>query len=254
MKLYTPMKLRQILESNFSSRMKKNPRYSLRAFARFLSVDPSALSEILRGKRKITVHMAKKILLKVELPSDTTGRDILEELAGLSQKANELRQISNAEFALISSWEHFAILSLLEIASFNATPSNFASRLNIPQNLVQSALKNLETLNLVSQLNSRWSLVATEGFATSSDVPNSLLRAANKQYIEKALESLECDAIRDRDITGITMAIDAKKIDNAKKLIRNFRRTLSSTLEKGERSEVYRLNVQLFPLSKVRKR
>ena len=60
------------------------------------------------------------------------------------------------------------------------------------------------------------------------------------------------DAFQESDITGITMAIDSKKLKEAKKRITNFRRSLAEFLESGTRDSVYRLNLQLFPLSKAK--
>ena len=45
------------------------------------------------------------------------------------------------------------------------------------------------------------------------------------------------------------MAISTAKLSEARKLIMDFRRKLCAFLEDGQRDAVYRLNVQLFPLS-----
>jgi hypothetical protein len=50
----------------------------------------------------------------------------------------------------------------------------------------------------------------------------------------------------------MTMAIDPKKLPQAKERIRDFRRGLSEFLESGNRSEVYRINIQLMPVTKKR--
>ena len=65
----------------------------------------------------------------------------------------------------------------------------------------------------------------------------------------KAIDSLEKDPIDVRDMSGITMAISTRKLPEARKLIMDFRRKLCAFLEDGHKDAVYRLNVQLFPLS-----
>jgi len=47
-------RLRTILANEFSRRQRKNPRYSLRAFARSFCLEHSTLSQLLRGKRAMT--------------------------------------------------------------------------------------------------------------------------------------------------------------------------------------------------------
>jgi plasmid maintenance system antidote protein VapI len=49
----------EILRSVFDERRRRNPRYSLRGFARHLRVDPSALSRILAGKQSVSVAVAQ---------------------------------------------------------------------------------------------------------------------------------------------------------------------------------------------------
>ena len=49
-----PAAFRRLLESELARRSSRNRRYSLRAFARYLDVDHSTLSQWLRGRRTIT--------------------------------------------------------------------------------------------------------------------------------------------------------------------------------------------------------
>ena len=55
------MTFRVLLQTEFDRRRSANRRYSLRAFARSLSVDHSALSQILRGKRRVTVRSIRTL-------------------------------------------------------------------------------------------------------------------------------------------------------------------------------------------------
>jgi plasmid maintenance system antidote protein VapI len=48
------IRLRTILAAEFARRRTRNPRYSLRAFARSVEVEHSTLSQLLRGERAVT--------------------------------------------------------------------------------------------------------------------------------------------------------------------------------------------------------
>jgi plasmid maintenance system antidote protein VapI len=48
------IRLRTILAAEFARRRTRNPRYSLRAFARSVEVEHSTLSQLLRGTRPVT--------------------------------------------------------------------------------------------------------------------------------------------------------------------------------------------------------
>src|SRR3984957_9168996 len=52
---------RMILQRELLLRCERNPQYSLRSFAKSLQIDPSTLSQILRGKRSITASLLQKL-------------------------------------------------------------------------------------------------------------------------------------------------------------------------------------------------
>ena len=76
------------------------------------------------------------------------------------------------------------------------------------------------------------------------------VRKSHYQALDLARRSLDEDDISQTSFTAMTMAIDPSRIAEAHRRIRIFRRKLCAYLESGERKEVYRLSVQLFPLSR----
>jgi len=65
---------RAFLQDELEKRCKKNPRFSLRAFARTLEVEPSALSKILHGKRALTPKMLLRMASQLGLPEQDIER------------------------------------------------------------------------------------------------------------------------------------------------------------------------------------
>lgn len=57
----------ELLASELFRRKKRNPRYSLRAFAHALGIDPGALSRILAGKKQISLAITRKIIRVLQL-------------------------------------------------------------------------------------------------------------------------------------------------------------------------------------------
>jgi hypothetical protein len=49
----------------------------------------------------------------------------------------------------------------------------------------------------------------------------------------------------------MTVAVDLDKISEAKEVIREFRRKMSTLFSEGNKSEVYNLAIQLYPLSHI---
>src|SRR4051812_48119050 len=63
------------LQAEFARRKKKNTRYSVRGFARDLSMDATALSRILAGSRPIGAKTAANILSRLKI--EPSLKDVL---------------------------------------------------------------------------------------------------------------------------------------------------------------------------------
>jgi uncharacterized protein (TIGR02147 family) len=244
-------KVIEYLRSELSERSRRNPHYSIRAFARSAGIHSSTLSALLNGRRVLTVKTARGLLERLGVEPQTSRR-LLEDLLLPEDRvrASGFRTLNKDDFELIASWEHYAILSLLELKHTKGTVLWIAQRLAIPTGIALDSLQRLERLGWVTQVSKKWVLARRESRTTVNDVPQAALRRANRQYIERALRSLEAHGVAERDVTGITMAISKKRLPEAKAMIREFRRELCRFLESDEKDAVYRLNVQLFPLEK----
>jgi uncharacterized protein (TIGR02147 family) len=234
------------LKNDLSERCRKNPKYSLRAYARCLDIDSSTLSGIMSRKRPLSLKVARRIIVNLEGDSPTFLEGLL--LKEGAPEARPYRALAEDEFELISDWQHFAVHSALQLSAGEASAKSIAKRFGVAHPIIAEILERLERLKLAKRNGNYW--VATQtGITTTSDIPNAALRKANRQCIERALLAQENCKVEDRDITGITMAISKRKLPEAKARIKKFRREMAELLESGHRDEVYRLNVQLFPLS-----
>ncbi len=233
----------------------RNPAFSLRAFSRKLSVSPSALSEILNGKRRVSKKLAERLLKNLCLsPKETQGIvdlfvDKHPENDPESKYQSPYIELSTDQFHVISEWYHFGILSLAETVDFKGDAKWIAERLGIRAQDAQAALDRLERLKLLEK-NPKGKLVPTgNGYSTSDEVRDMGLRKAHGQNLEMARRSLEEDPIEQRDFTATTMAIDPSKLPVAKKMIREFQDRLCAYLESGVKRDVYKLCIQVFPLT-----
>ncbi len=60
----------KLLLNEIENRKEKNPRYSLRAFARYLGIGPSTLSRILTGRQELSHSACKNIIKKIKFNRD----------------------------------------------------------------------------------------------------------------------------------------------------------------------------------------
>ncbi len=78
---------RSYLKSELEKRCQKNNQFSLRGFARLLEIEPSSLSKILNGKRRITASMFERLAKKLNLSPE----EITSYLANVEIKDSSVR-------------------------------------------------------------------------------------------------------------------------------------------------------------------
>lgn len=245
--------IRRLLFKDFEEARLKNPGYSLRAFARRLRLAPSALSEILSGKRPISVRVAEQIAERLAWAPDVRER-VVRTYLGSRRKTTPHRRESIAldvdQYHAISEWYHFAILSLAETRGFRSDARWIGCRLGISADIALAAVERLLRMGLLNQeKNGRWAATG-KSYATTDGIVNLALRKSHQRNLELAKASLETDPIDRRDFTAMTMVADPAKLPEAKRRIREFRDELSAFLEDGDKSEVFKICLQLFPLTK----
>ena len=243
----------EILRAELLARTRRNPQFSLRAFARVLGLAPARLSELLSQKRKMTSGQAHRIADGLGYPP-AKRRRLLETVEGARAKtvapaeARQYTALADDHFAIIADWWHFAILSLLETVDARDDAVWIGRRLRISPVIARGALARLERLGLLTGPSGARRPTHAD-LTTSHDLPSSALRISHTQSLKNAVRALAEVPVQARDISSITMAIDPARLPEAKALICDFRRRLAALLEAGTKSEVYDLNVQLVPLS-----
>jgi len=83
-----------------------------------------------------------------------------------------------------------------------------------------------------------------------NNIPNNAIKEHHHQMISKADLTLETQSPADRDITGMTVAVDKKQLPEIKEKIDAFKKDLSSMINrKTKKNQVYQLNIQFFKLT-----
>jgi len=167
-----------------------------------------------------------------------------------TQPEPHARELTAETFRVISDWYHYAILELTYTKGFKPEPKWIAKELGISEMEAKLAIQRLVSLELLTEM--KGTLKKTDATLTTADrqITTPALKRRQKQVLEKAIQSLESDPIEIRDTTALCMAIDPKKIPEAKWRIQEFKRSLCEFLESGDRAQVYELAISLFPTQK----
>lgn len=238
-------RLQGLLLEKFSEYRIKNSSYSLRAFAKKLGVSPALVSQVLTGKRPISAKFASIIVDRLNIDPQSQ-----HDLSVKQSVKSPWVELSIDQFRLIAEWQHFAILSLAETNGFRSDAKWVARRLGISPVLAATSIECLIRMGLMRRSKSGKLSVTGAQYHSSDGVPNVAARRALNEDLDFAKKSLDEDSLDRRDFTSITLAIDPAKMPRAKKLIREFRECFMKEIDSGKRSEVYKLCVQFFPLTK----
>jgi uncharacterized protein (TIGR02147 family) len=258
----------ELLRYEFTKRVQKNPRYSQRSFAKYIGVSHTLLSLILNGHREPSSALLEKLserlnyspekaaLLRATLEARKRKSTLESSNPSKNQKVPVIPdQLSLDQFAMISEWQHYAILSLLEVKDTEFTPKFISQRLGISETLAKVSMQRLISMDIVGKdATGKWRqrngpIIVNNTRSTEST------RKFQRQLMGKAVESLLNDPIEIRDLSSTTFAMHPKHTAFALQRIREFRRQLTQELEAfGDPEEVYNLSVQLFPTSHRRKK
>jgi transcriptional regulator with XRE-family HTH domain len=148
----------------FNERKDKNPRYSLRAFARSLGVSSGQLSEILSSKRPLSHKLGRRIAIAMALTEDESQR--LNTLISQQTQFMELagpnsRQLSEEEIALLSMTQQLEAAQKANIEFQGNMPGAYSFN-DLDQEIVLEVKKTIRNfrrkLKKVLELNERSSL------------------------------------------------------------------------------------------------
>ncbi|WP_413574758.1 TIGR02147 family protein [Bdellovibrio sp. HCB290] len=232
----------------FLARRRKNPKYSMRAFARDLSLTQGRLWELIHGRyipgSKVTERIAE--LLKLA-PEDKERMQSLIATAK-AQPTSTLRSISKDEFAIISDWEHLAIFNLISTKGFDHTINSIVNRLEISMLQAEGALSRLLDAGLIVDEGGKF-VPAYTNVSAPTEVPSEVMREFHRQMIGRSVTSLHRDPVDTRSITSMVFPANVKNLAKAKKIILDFNVRMAELMDKGDTTEVYSLAVQLVPVT-----
>jgi len=235
----------EILKTELSKKRARNGAYSLRSYARDLGIDPSNLSKILNEKKTIGKNLRRNLTKKLGFDD--------HEFENWSDK--KYTKHSLEVFQIVSEQQHYAILELFKLKGFSGTPKEISHLLDIDISKARESLMRLRETGLLKRH------ANTRKWMPSEDSSSSILSVATskahrdqqKQILEGAISALSDIPIEWRSQSSITVAIDTYKLDEAKQLIKKFRREIASLLTSSEnRNEVYQLSISLYPVTKRR--
>jgi uncharacterized protein (TIGR02147 family) len=249
------------LRSLLVKRCQTNAAYSLRAFAKQLGIEPSFLSKILAGKRKVTVSLIDRLATPLTLsPAQVLNFKkqtvAPQELISATPSA-VYSNLTIDSFQVIADWYHYAILELTKVEGFKLNALWISKKIGISVHEAKDAIDRLLRLELIEIDSKRKTILPVKNYTTTAnDFTASAFRKLQKQVLLQALHALENTAYEERYQSSVTIAIHAPTLKQAKAKIAAFQKEMGATLQPAGKKyqEVYQLSISLFPAKKVSER
>lgn len=236
----------EFLITEFEKRQLRNPSYSIRAFARDLGIGKTTIFEVMKGLRQLSSSNIEVIASRLALDEETLK--CFQEDSSNSDRGRTV--VLEDEFQLIKDWHFLAILNLAKLPNNKCDSHWIAERLGLSIELAENSLETLLQLKLLENRNGKLFRTATP-LTTATDVPSESIREHHRQSMEIAAAAMKEVSVELRDFTSVTYALHPEKIPDIKKVILSFHRKLGKILKTDNATEVYRLNIQFFPLTKL---
>lgn len=248
----TPRSFRLYLQEQLAQRCARNPHYSLRAFANYLSVNHSTLSQILRGKRTLTAEAIEKFGFRLGLSEEEIAMWV--EAAKLPARSStdpkstpRIRELARDASEAIEDWRDLAILELTRLTDFQPDSRWIARMLAISVDEVNICISRLCRLGLLEMVSPRrW--VDRLGDAVLD--PETFEQAVVRNLSEQ-VSRLRSAAPGTYDLSAVTVALPVAMIPAVVDRIAHFRSELLEWIEAApEKQEVYQLEIRFVPVTR----
>lgn len=235
---------RLFLQQELARRCARNPQYSLRAFANFLGIDHSTLSQLLRGRRTFSKAAIQRLAIRLGVEADTRARFVPQA----AKPAGDASRLTEETARLLAGWQHHAILELLHLDSFRPDSRWIARVLGITVDEVNIAVQRLLRLGLLRMEPTGW--VDTTGPAITDEGAFTQAAVARLAAEVRRLAAPENPDGRWREFSSTTLAVSREQLPALRELLERFRQDLGRLFENaGLRDDVYRLDVSLWPVT-----
>jgi len=231
-------------------RKANNRSYSARALARDLGISQGFLSQVMSGKRKMSLEQKVNLASKLGLELNPQGTH------ATSQKFEVLQYTLEHE-KILKHWYHFAILELTQtgkkIGSLSNNPSSIAKRLNISEFEAKTAIERLIEYGYLEM--SKGKLIRTSAaFMIDAKKSSQTLREFHQSRLKAGMDELnyfEQSRVDQRYFQTMFIPTSRDKVQKAKNKIADFQKKLIEFLMEDQKENVFQLSLQLFSVDQT---
>ncbi len=241
-------KFKDFLQEQYLQRLNRNSAYSIRAFAKNLQISDSALSQMIRGKPKITNRTIEKLGLTLGLELNQ-----IKQFCENENQSFSFSPLKQDQFEGCTTWMYDAILEMTRLNDIELTPKKVAELLDIN---IYEAKAMIELLMRTGQLSidddGKWVDVA--GNTTSSldaNYEHESLKRYQLSILKAVEESIKNTHIEFKDHSSLLIAAEQKQIPLIKEKIQKFKQEIAELVDSNKTNDsIYTLQINLTSMLK----
>lgn len=247
-----------LLQERFDAARRRNARFSLRSYARKLGLDHSTLSQILRGKRRLTCRIAESVGKRLGLSAEAMQLyiEIVRNRPFSKRAPGSVKslQFNLDTFQLLSVWYHRALLELTHIQEFRPDSRWIAKALGISAADVNIALQRVLRLKLLEMCGpDRWLDKSGDAEFRSTALTEGASNRINQEVYELATQAVERIPGTYRVHSNTIVALDSRELPRLSMLADEFMREVRSLASKKQtKDDVYQVELSAFPLTTLK--
>lgn len=269
--IYDYTDYRQYLQDYYKEQKARNPAFSYRYFARRAGFNSSGLyKDIVDGRTGITRSLilrfsnAMKLSAKQQEYFETlvyfNEAKTVEEKKVYFERLmryynSKAFRVDASQYEYYSKWYYTAIRELLAINNYSDDYSAIAQSLNptIRTEQAKKAIDVLKKLGLIKKNEKGYYKAVNKLLTTGPDVKSLNIARYQQAMMEMAKEAIDRHPAQRRDISTVTFSASEETYNNIKAELIACRKRILAMVDRGESEDrVCQLNMQLFPLTRIK--
>lgn len=271
--IFAYLDYRKFLADAFAGLKAENPKASYRSFAKDAGyTSPNLLQLIIEGKRKLAQDQIPGTIRGLGLNKQQA--DFFTHLVGFDQAKGfedknfyyqkivrsrryaDAKPIEKGQFEYFDQWYNPAVRELLTHKDFTGDLNWIARRIHprVTLSQVEKSVELLQALGLIRREGNGGRFVQTDSIiSTPAEVASLAVANYHRSVLKLASEAIEDFSQGQRDLRSVTLGIPKSAYPALKGKLENFWSDLLALSEAhSEVEEVLQINLQLFPLTKVK--
>ena len=255
--------------SDYYEERKRTSAFSWREFAKIAGfVSPSYLKDVCSGKTNLSKVTMGRVAAAIGLvgheveyfeamvqfgnaKTDETKKKFLEQMQSMALD-HKVRVVDKDAFEYYDSWKNPVLRELAPLMP-GAMPGEIAKvcTQEVSALEVRKSLAFLERAGFLKQIGENIYEQTEKSVEGSKEGLPLAIRSMHREMGNLAVDSLDRFTANERNVTGVTMGIDRETYERIVQELDECRKRITSMAEACKNiKQVYRLNLQFFPLSK----